>query len=121
MYILNDFGENVPCPDLEKWARWLEGPSREMCRLRDQVGPLHVSTVFLGLDHSFSDGPPLLWEMKVFSDDSQSGQEHKCQRFTTMQDAHAFHRGYVKGLREKLKNTTVPLPSNKSTKPQRTP
>ena len=108
-YILNDFGENVPCPDLHKWAKWMETGNRESCHLVDHVGPLIISTVFLGLDHSFGNGPPILWELMVFSEDSREWEEHHTQRFTHMKDAHEFHRGYVEGLREKFKNTSVTL------------
>lgn len=31
-----------------------------------EVGPFRVSTVFMGLDHRWSDGPPLLFETKTF-------------------------------------------------------
>jgi hypothetical protein len=68
-YILDDEHNAIPEPDLLKWAEWFETFDR---RVRsDVIGPYHVSTVFLGLDHSFSRGNPrarpLLFETMVFN------------------------------------------------------
>ena len=53
-------------PDLLAWARWFETAERHLA-LDDLGARGKVSTVFLGLDHSFElDGRPLLWESMVF-------------------------------------------------------
>jgi len=72
-YILDDNGEPVPCDDVVVWGRWLERASRDRSRIiaqdldeRDPAKTVKVSTVFLGLDHQFGDGPPVLWETMVF-------------------------------------------------------
>ena len=69
-YILVN-GEPVEERDLIMWARWFE--KNERILHVDRVSPLlglfggcRVSTVFLGLDHSFGSGPPLLWETMIF-------------------------------------------------------
>lgn len=57
-YILQD---NVPIeePDLHKWVLWFATADRKV--RKTQVDSLMVSTVFLGMDHSFGfGGPPLL-------------------------------------------------------------
>ncbi len=59
-YILNEQGNPVVERDLMKWARWFELADREIAR--DAIGNVTVSTVFLGLDHSFSGEPPVLFE-----------------------------------------------------------
>lgn len=47
-----------------------------------------VSTVFLGLNHAFNDGPPVLFETMVFGpDDLQSG----CVRYLTWDEAEDGH------------------------------
>lgn len=39
---------------------------------QEYVGKLYVSTVFLGLDHSWViDGPPILWETMVFQENPE--------------------------------------------------
>jgi hypothetical protein len=57
----------IPCEDLLTWGRWLEEHFQERIVQQDTVGAYWVSTVFIGLDHNFSDsGPPLLFETMVF-------------------------------------------------------
>ncbi len=60
----------VPCEDVLEWGRWLQTANRRVRLTR--VGPYFVSTVFLGLDHSFGAmfgreaGPPILFETMVY-------------------------------------------------------
>lgn len=52
-----------------------------------------VSTVWLGLNHQFGDGPPLIFETKVFPEDSYMDLE--CERYSTEEDALVGHRTMV--------------------------
>ena len=63
-YILNEAGEPVAEPALIKWARWFQTGERQLAV--DEIGDVRVSTVFLGTDHQFGIGPPLLWESMSF-------------------------------------------------------
>jgi hypothetical protein len=54
----------VLCEDLLEWGRWMQEADRVV--LRTVVGEWRVSTVFLGLDHWFGVGPPLLFETMIF-------------------------------------------------------
>jgi hypothetical protein len=64
-YILDEHGEPVSCDDTLAWGRWFEAADRQLAH--DEIeGGGRVSTVFLGLDHNFGGGPPLLWETMVF-------------------------------------------------------
>jgi len=72
-YTLDAHGNPVPCNDILEWGRWMERSSRDRTRIiasdldeSDPAKTIHVSTVFLGLDHSFGSGPPVLWETLVF-------------------------------------------------------
>jgi len=50
----------------------------------------HVSTVWLGLDHSFGgDGPPLIFETMIFD---RRGESISCDRYATEVEALAGHR-----------------------------
>jgi hypothetical protein len=49
---------------LEEWARWFETAERHVAK--DEIGEARVSTVFLGIDHRWGDGPPLLFETMIF-------------------------------------------------------
>jgi len=62
-YILKN-REAVVEPDLLKWGRWFEKGDKRVGET--MIGDVRVSTVFLGLDHNFGDGPPLLFETMVF-------------------------------------------------------
>lgn len=57
--------EAVPEPDLLKWAKWFETAER-IIDVTYVTPKVRVSTVFLGLDHGFGDGPPVLFETMVF-------------------------------------------------------
>lgn len=84
-YVLNEHGEAKPCEDLLEWGRWMQKAERHIGD--DHVGEVHVSTVFLGLDHSFGDGPPILWETMIFGGEHDQYQE----RYTTREVALAGH------------------------------
>lgn len=85
-YILVD-GEPVQEPDILKWGRWLEDADRVVARLKIAEG-VEVSTVFLGLDHSFTnDGPPLLYETMVFG----GSRDQEMERYATLEDAQHGH------------------------------
>ncbi len=64
LYILNAQGEPQREPDLNKWAEWIETAHRHVAL--DHIGDSKISTVFLGLDHGWKPGPPVLWETMVF-------------------------------------------------------
>jgi hypothetical protein len=64
-YILRN-GEPVPCEDVLEWARWFETANEERKIGWTVHGDVTVSTMFLGLDHSFGIGEPLLYETMIF-------------------------------------------------------
>lgn len=65
-YILDSEGNPQAC-DLMTWAKWFEEQLPGQRKIGDTtIGEAKVSTVFLGLDHSFGDGPPLLFETMMF-------------------------------------------------------
>lgn len=60
-----------------------------------KVEAAEVSTVWLGLDHQFEDGPPLIFESMVFG-----GGLDQCQeRYPTLAEAHAGHDALVEKVR----------------------
>jgi hypothetical protein len=87
-YIL--IGHNVArCPSLLRWATWMETADRHV---RDSFqGDVRVSTVFLGLDHSFGVGRPLLFETMAFVGHDSIGQE----RYSTWAEAEEGHARWV--------------------------
>jgi len=63
---------------------------------QETVGDYWVSTVFLGLDHQFGSGPPLLFESIVFIGD-QCGATN---RYSTWDEALAGHESIVEKIKE---------------------
>lgn len=61
---------------------------------------LWVSTVWLGLDHGFTGGKPLIFETMVFTE--KRGEEQDMDRYSTLREAIAGHKRMVKKwLKEK--------------------
>lgn len=67
------------------------------------IGTLWVSTVFLGLDHNFGEGPPLLFESMAFPDRDKDGYQDEMQeRYYTWDEAIAGHKAMVEAVRNLL-------------------
>jgi hypothetical protein len=76
----------VPCTR-DEWIKSLRN-ERERIVKQTEIGPIFVSTIFLGSDHNFSDeGPPLLFETMVFDGNEDDYQT----RQTTWDEAIAEH------------------------------
>lgn len=77
------------------WARWLEGADRHLGDAT--VAGVRVSTVFLGTDHNWYGGPPILWETMTFGPEPWN----ECQwRWHTRDEAYAGHNRIVLALGE---------------------
>ncbi len=87
-YILND---GIPIPvDFQTWSIWFEKADRVIARTT--IKEMIVSTVFLGLNHNFTDtGPPLLFETLVFG----GKYADEMERYATLDDALAGHERMV--------------------------
>lgn len=92
----------VPCPDLTAWALAFETTPRPVGQ--DQIGPLMVSTVFLGINHRLvGDGAPLLFETMVFGGaEADEMEEVYCRRYSTWDDAEAGHAEAIAWAKERL-------------------
>jgi hypothetical protein len=73
-------------PDLLKWAAWFETGDRIVAKT--EVGASIISTVFLGIDHQFGAGPPILFETMIFTD---GGNEDFQRRYQTWAEAESDH------------------------------
>ena len=61
--------------------------------LKTRVGNYQVSTVDLGLDHSFGIGKPLYYETMIFKIENEkvNYEDLYCVRYTTEEEARAGH------------------------------
>lgn len=76
--------------DLHTWAARFESPDayNEYKRIGDdERNGVRVSTVWLGLNHNWGDGPPLIFETMVFGGDHDEEQ----WRWSTEEQARAGH------------------------------
>jgi|SRR3990167_8666827 len=84
-YIL-DGHRPVPCNNILEWGRWFEKANRHVAN--DTKNNINVSTIFLGLDRSFGQGPPILFETMVFG-----GKHNKdMERYSTWKEAEKGHK-----------------------------
>jgi hypothetical protein len=82
-YILE--GKTPKPASLDEWARWYQTAERHVA-MSEQEG-VKVSTVFLGLDHSFGRGEPLLFETMIFGGEHDQWQD----RCSTWDQAVVMH------------------------------
>jgi hypothetical protein len=95
-YVLDEDGNVRREPDLMIWGRWIESAKNRIVK-QEMIGDVRVSTVFLGLDHSFvDDEPPILWETMVFG----GSHDHDMDRCSgTLEQAEAMHEKMVAKIR----------------------
>jgi len=87
-YILR--GRDIIPVDMWIWTDWLERDYPERVVGYWKFKSCNVSTVFLGLDHSFGGGVPILFETLVFG----GPMEHAGERYATYDEAEAGHMRY---------------------------
>lgn len=91
-WILTDDGVPVKVEGLLEWARWFEQNHEKRIVLQEEVGNYWVSTIFLGLDHSFGRGPPVLWETGLWKmKDGEPDKMVESCRATSRAEAIANH------------------------------
>lgn len=79
---------------LEDWGRALDDiESRRIAETTLSDGK-YVSTVWIGLDHSFGQGPPLIFETMVFGSENDRS-DVDCARYSTESEARAGHDAMV--------------------------
>ena len=94
----------IECNDLMVWARWLENADRLVEKTVVSPG-VEISTVFLGtgflgLDHQFGDGEPLLFETMVFG----GKHDQEMERYSTWEQAAEGHIRWAETIKDELYN-----------------
>jgi hypothetical protein len=98
-YILDEHGEPKVERDGQVWSDWFQTDERRLLRQQEWHNEdgrkIGVSTVFLGMDHSFGEMPrPLLWETMAFVD----GEGEEQIRWTSREAAIEGHNHLVAKL-----------------------
>lgn len=113
MFILDENQSPILADSTLHWGRWMEDNLRNRHVGDDTIGNYRVSTVFLGLDHKFSDrGWPVLFETMVFRLD-ENGQRQLAaddsddldmmqERYTTWQLAEQGHARMCQVVRDAI-------------------
>jgi len=88
-FILNG---RVPeaCSNVLRWGRWFETADRHVAKT--QVGGINVSTVFLGLNHQWGNGPPMHFETMCFVDHEERAK-HRRARFEAAKRGESYDDG----------------------------
>lgn len=86
-------GHEVVPGTREQWSRMFEDLELRSVA-QDDVGDTHISTVFLGIDHNWGSGPPLLFETMIFGSD-----DLLWERYTTWEEAEKGHAAAVRSLK----------------------
>ena len=79
----------------EKWAKLMEDFEFKVVEQSILSNGLYVSTVWLGLNHQFGKGDPLIFETMVFPNKG-TWLEQDCVRYSTLKEAQAGHKELVK-------------------------
>lgn len=102
-YYVLDSDDHAVAVDFMTWAKWFEDIGNRIVDYTEITSDVHVSTVFLGLDHRFGgDGPPILFETMIFGGELDDAQ----LRYSSWDDAATGHKVIVAKLRAKQKAKT---------------
>jgi hypothetical protein len=99
-YVLDKDNKPVEA-DIDEWGKFFENIENRRVA-STMVGAHHVSTVFLGIDHNWSDdGSPILWETMIFSSDVDI--DNQCWRYSSYEDALKGHAAAIDWLKSRQK------------------
>lgn len=90
-YILKD--RKLVEASLGEWAEFMEGKDK-IIKQETLPNGKRVSTVFLGIEHQFGDGEPLLFETMVFPEKGNFSDEDM-ERYSTLEEAESGHKRMV--------------------------
>lgn len=98
LYILDEDHNIVPVyggidsPEYLAATKWLWGnDSRNRIVAQVQDGEIMVSTIFLGIDHAFGNGPPVLFETMIFGEEAGdlNGYQERCCTWDEAVEGHS--------------------------------
>jgi hypothetical protein len=93
-YWILDDEKRLVKTDLMTWAKFFE--SRQGIVAKTAIDDVRVSTIFLGIDHNFGSGPPLLFETMIFGGEHDQHQE-RCSTWKQAEEQHERACALVRG------------------------
>lgn len=89
----------VQVSDVLTWAKMFEDTDRHVAD--DYVGSVRVSTVFLGMDHSWNpSGPPMIFETLIFGGELDGEMD----RYSTWEEAEFGHKKMLEEVKQLMKD-----------------
>lgn len=98
-YMLDSEGDPVGTSRCDEWTNWFNDADRHVAQI--MVNGILVSTVFLGINHSFDDNSdtPILWETMIFG-----GLQDQFQwRYSNKDDAINNHKRVINRQRARMR------------------
>lgn len=83
---------------LDDWVKSFEDPTLKLVA-QTKIGPFFISTVWLGCDHAWFGGPPLIFETMVFSEEDKTLD---MDRYTSKREAWEGHKSWCDRYAKKL-------------------
>lgn len=106
LYYKLDENKKVISSSLEEWANFIEGklPTNYRHVGDDTIGNKRISTVFIGIDYSYSHGKlPIVFETMIFNNSHGIYQE----RYATWDEAVAGHNKAVEWVKNGFKEDEI--------------
>jgi hypothetical protein len=103
-YYLNDDHTTRPC-DVVEWAEQLTHMmiTNNKNLKEDTVNGKWISTIWLGIDHNYLGGLPLIFETMVFNDGDLHLDEY-CDRYSTWDEAIEGHQKAIQWVLDGCKD-----------------
>lgn len=111
-YVLDENNQAIASTDIKKVAAQIQSADKRRVA-EDMIDRYWVSTVFMGVDHSFGGGPPLIFETMIFDTSRKKplgnnrmslGKEVYCDRYSTWDEALVGHQKAVEWVMEGCPN-----------------
>ena len=87
-YKLGEDGKTPILTEIDDFTGWEQNRTVRKSLITSPGGDITVSTVFLMLDHSHADGPPILFETMIFGGEHDMYQD----RYSTWDEAVEGHQ-----------------------------
>lgn len=95
LYYVLDKNGTPRAVDATEWGAFFGDIDNRRVAL-DKVGRVEVSTIFLGLDHGYGEGPPVLFESMIFG----GKLDGEVQRYRTIDAARKGHAELVQAVKK---------------------
>lgn len=96
-YILDEYKRPVRIDNLIEWGKWFNKIKNRIVA-KDHIEGIEISTVFLGVDHNYSGGAPVLFETMIFGGEL----DQECWRYNTWKEAIEGHKNAAELVKAEL-------------------